>query len=90
MRTMNTIELEILGKTYKINSDKDVREIAAIADFLKGKIEGIRAESGIESSKDLLVLTLLTVIEEYWDLREEHEKINLEIDEIEKTIERHL
>ncbi len=62
----------------------------SMARYLKDKMRELEDAVKFDSSGDLLVMTLLTVIEEYWDLREEHEKINSEIDEIEKTIERHL
>jgi len=87
---MNTLELEILGKKYKVSSDKCSGEISAMVRFLEEKIEGARTAGGMESPKDILVLTLLTIIEEYWELKEEHRRIVQEIDEIEKTIERHL
>ena len=87
---MNTLELDILGKKYKVSSDKGSGEITAMARFLEEKIDEARTSGGMESPKDILVLTLLTIIEEYWELKEEHRRIVQEIDEIEKTIERHL
>ena len=87
---MNTLELDILGKTYKVSSDKSRTEVAAMIRYLEEKIETAGSVPGVGTSKDILVLALLTTIEEYWELKEEHRKIVDEIDEIEKTIERHL
>ncbi|HPE29108.1 MAG TPA: cell division protein ZapA [Candidatus Mcinerneyibacteriales bacterium] len=87
---MSSLELDILGKKYKVSSDKGSGEITAMARFLEEKIDEARTSGGMESPKDILVLTLLTIIEEYWELKEEHRRIVQEIDEIEKTIERHL
>lgn len=87
---MSTIDVDILGKNYRLRTDRSEQEIAEIIRIVQDKIEEVKQGIGQESPKDVLVLALLNVIEEYWTLQEEHRKLLAEIDAMQKLIERHL
>lgn len=87
---MSTIDVDILGKNYRLRTDRSEQEIADIIRMVQDKIEEVKQGIGQESPKDVLVLALLNAIEEYWTLQEEHRKLLAEIDAMQKLIERHL
>ncbi len=87
---MSIIDVDILGKSYRLRSDRSDEEISEIVKIVHERIDEVRQGMGQESPKDVLVLALLNVIEEYWKLQEEHRKLLTEIDDMQKMIERHL
>ncbi len=87
---MNTIDVDILGKNYRLRTDRSEQEIAEIIRMVHAKIDEVKEGMGQESAKDVLVLALLNVVEEYWTLQEEHKKLLAGIDAMQKMIERHL
>lgn len=87
---MSIIDVDILGKSYRLRSDRSDEEISEIVKIVHERIDEARQGMGQESPKDVLVLALLNVIEEYWKLQEEHRKLLTDIDDMQKMIERHL
>ncbi len=75
---MNIVEIEVFGKEYKLKSDKPQEELNEIIKEFNRRIEEMSEKTGVDTPKDVLVLTLLNVIEEYLDLKGNN-KENLEI-----------
>ncbi|HMA68657.1 MAG TPA: cell division protein ZapA [Candidatus Mcinerneyibacterium sp.] len=67
---MNLIELEIFGKVYKLKSDKPQDEFSKIINKFEEKIRETKKKGDLDSPKDILVLTLLNMIEENLELKD--------------------
>lgn len=70
---MNIVEIEVFGKKYKLKSDKPQEEFNEIIKEFNRRLEEMSEKNELDTPKDVLVLTLLNVIEEYLDLNKKFE-----------------
>ncbi|TYB32049.1 MAG: cell division protein ZapA [Candidatus Mcinerneyibacterium aminivorans] len=68
---MNVVEIEVFGKTYKLKSDKPQEEFNEIIKEFNRRVEEMSEITELDTPRDVLVLTLLNIIEEYLDLKKE-------------------
>lgn len=72
---MNVVEIEVFGKDYKIQTDKSQQEINQIIKYFNKKVKEMKREGGLETPKDVLVLTLLNVVEDHLELKTRYKNL---------------
>ena len=78
---MGPVDVEILGQTLTIRSDRDPEFVRRIAAFVDEKVGELRDAAPQASTDKLLIMASLTVAEELFDARSELEDLQDEVEE---------
>ncbi len=58
------VRVRLFGREYGIKGHGNVQYVQRLADYINEKAESIRRESGVVSTMDLAILTLLNIADE--------------------------
>ncbi len=82
---MQTVEVVILGKKYRLRSD-DPDKLQEYATNLNNTLDEITAKYGLVDAKDTLTLAGMILTEQLFNLTEESEQFKKEIDRLHSKI----
>ena len=82
---MNSVEVEILGKKYRLRSDTP-QKVEDYAAYLNTLLDELSSKYGIVDSKDSLTLAAMILTEKIFDLTTHSEQLKKEIDSIHTKI----
>jgi len=80
-REMGRVEVELLGQTLSIRSDRDPEFVKRLAAYVDDKVAELREAAPQAPTDKLLMMTSLTVAEELFEVRSELEELQGEIEE---------
>lgn len=63
-KNSEVVRVRLLGREYGIKGHGDVHYIQRLADYINEKAESIKRKSGVSSTMDLAILTLLNITDE--------------------------
>lgn len=76
---MKSIKVEIYGQYYQIKGDMDEKYIEELASYVDKKMRLIANQAPTIDSLKLAILTSLNIADELFRLKENYEKMSLEI-----------
>ena len=78
---MESVEIEIFGKRYRMKGN-DPQKIKQYAAYLNKRLDEINSKFDIIDQKKMFVLTSLVIVEELFDLKDEHMDLKKKIKEL--------
>ncbi|MBW6516197.1 MAG: cell division protein ZapA [Candidatus Cloacimonetes bacterium] len=82
---MQTVEVVILGKKYRLRSD-DPDKLHEYAEYLNNTLDEIIAKYGLVDAKDTLTLAGMILTEQLFHLTEDSDHLKKEIDKLHSKI----
>lgn len=82
---MQTVEVVILGKKFRLRSD-DPERLQEYATYLNNTLDEITAKYGLVDAKDTLTLAGMILTEQLFHLTEDSEHLKKEIDKLHSKI----
>ncbi|MFB6350593.1 MAG: cell division protein ZapA [Bradymonadaceae bacterium] len=80
-RDMGRVEVEILGQSLSIRSDRDPEFVEQLAAYVDEKLDQLQEAAPQASTHKLLMMTSLTVAEELFEARSELDELQAEVEE---------
>ncbi len=72
---MESVQVEIFGQVYTIKGKDDPAYIRELADFIDAKMKEVQKGTGTVDPHRVAILTALTITDELYRLREQHEAL---------------
>ena len=82
---MIPVELKILGKRYFFKSDNP-EKLKENAKYLEAKLEELKERFNTVDQKKIFVLFSLNLIEQYFSEKEDKEKLEIELEQINELL----
>lgn len=64
MQNTDVVRVRLFGREYGIKGHGNVQYVKRLADYINEKAESIKRQSGVVSTMDLAILTLLNITDE--------------------------
>jgi len=74
---MKSVQVEIFGQVYTIKGKDDPAYIRELAAFIDAKMKEVQKGTGTADPLRVAILTALTITDELYRLREQHESLAL-------------
>jgi len=84
------IEIELFGQSYTFKASGQVSRPQEIADYVAGQVEKARDAAEAASKFDALILTVLSIANDYFEMRRSHQNLVRDIDDRCKVLIDHL
>jgi cell division protein ZapA (FtsZ GTPase activity inhibitor) len=75
------VRVRLFGREYTIRGHGNRKYVEKLADFIMDRADGIRQQATVVSTLDLVILTLLNVTDEMFQLKRVKEKTIKELEE---------
>jgi cell division protein ZapA (FtsZ GTPase activity inhibitor) len=75
------VRVRLFGREYSIRGHGNKKYVQQLADFITERADGIRRQATVVSTLDLVILTLLNVTDEMFQLKRVKEKTIKELEE---------
>jgi cell division protein ZapA (FtsZ GTPase activity inhibitor) len=75
------ISIELFGQSYKLKASGEVSEPEELAEYVTEQVEKARGASGDASKFDALILTVLSIANDYFEMRRSRQSLLSDIED---------
>lgn len=72
-------QVTLMGREFRIRTDDDVEHVQAVADYVNAKIDELSAGNANAASQHLLLMTSLSLADELFKIKAQHEALTARI-----------
>ena len=84
------ISIELFGQAYTFRASGQVSQPEEIANYVAGQVEKAQTAAETPSKLDTLILAVLNITNDYFEIRRSHQELIRDIDQRCKTLIEHI
>jgi len=74
------INIELFGQTYSLKASGQVSQAEEVANYVAEHVEKVRAAAEVPSKVDTLILAVLNIANDYFEMKRSHQDLAKDID----------